>query len=100
MGLNIDSGALLAIKQVSIAGNSASKEKNTGFAHIRELEEEVNLLENLSHPNIVRYLGTTREEASLNILLEIVPGGSISSLLGKFGSFPKSIMIKKCCLHY
>ncbi|XP_028125961.1 mitogen-activated protein kinase kinase kinase NPK1-like [Camellia sinensis] len=90
MGLNIDSGALLAIKQVSIAGNSAAKEKTQ--AHIRELEEEVNLLENLSHPNIVRYLGTTREDALLNILLEIVPGGSISSLLGKFGSFPESVI--------
>ncbi|KAH7856061.1 hypothetical protein Vadar_032284 [Vaccinium darrowii] len=61
-------------------------------AHIRELEEEVNLLKNLSHPNIFRYLGTAREEDSLNILLEFVPGGSISSLLGKFGSFPEFIM--------
>ncbi|CAL5415863.1 unnamed protein product [Camellia sinensis] len=90
MGLNIDSGALLAIKQVSIAGNSAAKEKTQ--AHIRELEEEVNLLENLSHPHIVRYLGTTREDASLNTLLEIVPSGSISSLLGKFGSLPESVI--------
>ncbi|KAI3803278.1 hypothetical protein L1987_31428 [Smallanthus sonchifolius] len=60
------------------------------MAHIRELEEEVKLLKNLSHPNIVRYLGTGREESSLNIFLEFVPGGSISSLLGKFGSFPES----------
>lgn len=77
------------------------------------------LLKNLSHPNIVvsvlkflpcfaevvviayllivpmfdlqRYLGTAREDESLNILLEFVPGGSISSLLGKFGSFPESV---------
>ncbi|XP_058208495.1 mitogen-activated protein kinase kinase kinase NPK1-like isoform X2 [Rhododendron vialii] len=90
MGMNLDSGELLAIKQVSIAANSASKEKTQ--AHIRELEEEVNLLKNLSHPNIVRYLGTAREEESLNILLEFVPGGSISSLLGKFGSFPESVI--------
>lgn len=88
--------------------------------HIQELEEEVKLLKNLSHPNIVvsrimflyikchffywifwfslsvylacqRYLGTVREEETLNILLEFVPGGSISSLLGKFGSFPESV---------
>ncbi|KAH7842532.1 hypothetical protein Vadar_006465 [Vaccinium darrowii] len=90
MGMNLDSGELLAVKQVSIAANSASKEKTQ--AHIRELEEEVNLLKNLSHPNIVRYLGTAREEESLNILLEFVPGGSISSLLGKFGSFPESVI--------
>lgn len=90
MGMNLDSGELLAIKQVSIAANSASKEKTQ--AHIRELEEEVKLLKNLSHPNIVRYLGTAREDESLNILLEFVPGGSISSLLGKFGSFPESVI--------
>ncbi|KAK8704935.1 hypothetical protein V6N13_048547 [Hibiscus sabdariffa] len=89
MGMNLDSGELLAVKQVSIAAN-ASKEKTQ--AQIRELEEEVKLLQNLSHPNIVRYLGTAREDDSLNILLEFVPGGSISSLLGKFGSFPESVI--------
>ncbi|OVA06674.1 Protein kinase domain [Macleaya cordata] len=90
MGMNLDSGELLAVKQVLIAVNNASKEK--AQAHIRELEEEVKLLKNLSHPNIVRYLGTVREEDTLNILLEFVPGGSISSLLGKFGSFPEAVI--------
>ena len=42
-----------------------------------------------------RYLGTAREDESLNILLEFVPGGSISSLLGKFGSFPESVSVRK-----
>ncbi|WCJ43158.1 NPK1-related protein kinase 1 [Euphorbia peplus] len=90
MGMNLDSGELLAIKQVLIAANGASREK--AQAHIKELEEEVKLLKNLSHPNIVRYLGTVREEESLNILLEFVPGGSISSLLGKFGPFPEAVI--------
>ncbi|GJR43184.1 mitogen-activated protein kinase kinase kinase NPK1 [Tanacetum coccineum] len=119
MGMNLDSGELLAVKQVSVVVNVASKDKtqfiigsSSDFdliimeivelyidkyfecskAHIRELEEEVKLLKNLSHPNIVRYLGTAREEESLNIFLEFVPGGSISSLLGKFGSFPESVI--------
>ncbi|XP_015875145.2 mitogen-activated protein kinase kinase kinase ANP1 isoform X1 [Ziziphus jujuba] len=90
MGMNLDSGELLAVKQVLIAANTDSKEK--AQAHIKELEEEVKLLKNLSHPNIVRYLGTVREEETLNILLEFVPGGSISSLLGKFGSFPEAVV--------
>lgn len=89
MGMNLDSGELLAVKEVSIAANSASKKTQE---YIGELEKEVNLLKNLSHPNIVRYLGTAREEDSLYILLEFVPGGSISSLLGKFGSFPESVI--------
>ncbi|KAL3516091.1 hypothetical protein ACH5RR_022993 [Cinchona calisaya] len=90
MGMNLDSGELLAVKQVLIPANSASKDK--AQVYIQELEEEVKLLKNLSHPNIVRYLGTVREEESLNILLEFVPGGSISALLGKFGSFPESVI--------
>ncbi|XVF31324.1 hypothetical protein REPUB_Repub16aG0135900 [Reevesia pubescens] len=90
MGMNLDSGELLAVKEVLIAANSASKEK--AQAHVRELEEEVKLLKNLSHPNIVRYLGTVSEDETINILLEFVPGGSISSLLGKFGSFPEAVI--------
>lgn len=90
MGMNLDSGELLAVKQVLITASNATKEK--AQAHIRELEEEVKLLKTLSHPNIVRYLGTVREGDTLNILLEFVPGGSISSLLGKFGSFPEAVI--------
>ncbi|MED6218650.1 hypothetical protein PIB30_028491 [Stylosanthes scabra] len=90
VGMNLDSGELLAVKQVLIAASSASKEK--AQAHVKELEEEVKLLKDLKHPNIVRYLGTVREEDTLNILLEFVPGGSISSLLGKFGAFPEAVI--------
>ncbi|KAF3782156.1 Mitogen-activated protein kinase kinase kinase [Nymphaea thermarum] len=80
----------LAVKQVLIAANNVSKEK--AQFHIRELEEEVKVLKNLSHKNIVRYLGTAREDEALNIRMEFVPGGSISSLLGKFGSFPEPVI--------
>lgn len=90
MGMNLDSGELLAIKQVLIAANSSSKAK--AQSQIQELEEEVKLLRNLSHPNIVRYLGTAREDNALNILMEFVPGGSIASLLGKFGSFTEPVI--------
>ncbi|XP_002978306.2 mitogen-activated protein kinase kinase kinase 2 [Selaginella moellendorffii] len=92
MGMNLDSGELIAVKQVLIAASNFAKGKAQLSAHIRELEEEVKLLQNLSHPNIVRYLGTAREEEALNIFLEFVPGGSISSLLGKFGSFTEPVI--------
>lgn len=39
-----------------------------------------------------RTQGTEKTEDSLNIFLEYVPGGSIASLLAKFGSFKESVI--------
>lgn len=49
--------------------------------HIKALEAEVAVLQQLNHRNIVRYLGTERSDDTLNIFLEYVPGGSIASLI-------------------
>lgn len=51
MGMNLDSGELLAVKQVLLATNNTSKEKI--HEHLKGLEAEVAVLRNLSHPNIV-----------------------------------------------
>ncbi|KAJ1484947.1 hypothetical protein T484DRAFT_1795273, partial [Baffinella frigidus] len=55
----------------------------------------------LSHPNIVRYLGTecdTNEgvagggRARLNIFLEYVSGGSIQSLIASYGALDEPVV--------
>lgn len=45
---------------------------------------EIRLLQNLDHGNIVKYLDSIRSDDYLNIILEYVENGSLSSLLGKF----------------
>ncbi|PRW61141.1 mitogen-activated kinase kinase kinase NPK1 isoform X1 [Chlorella sorokiniana] len=90
VAMDNDTGELIAVKQVHVprgAANSKKVEEN-----VRSLEEEVQLLQQFDHPNIVRYLGTEKTEDSLNIFLEYVPGGSIASLLAKFGSFKESVI--------
>lgn len=53
MGMNLESGELLAVKEVAITANSASKKAQE---YIRELAKEVNPLKNLLYPNIVFFL--------------------------------------------
>ena len=45
---------------------------------VARLEREITLMRRLDHRNIVRYLGTARDEQFLFIFMEYVPGGSIA----------------------
>ena len=72
LGLNLQTGSLMAVKEVHYA-----KEHQQS---IDELSKEINLMRSLSHTNIVRYLGSVRENAAdctILIFTEWVPGGSI-----------------------
>ena len=69
LGLNVDTGELMAVKQM--AAEEVSRRE------LGALENEINLLRGLRHPNIVRYIGTEITASSLSIFLEYVPGGSL-----------------------
>jgi serine/threonine protein kinase len=58
------------------------------------LQKEIELMQELSHPNIVRYLGSEQKTDTLHIFMEFVSGGSIQSLLRKFGAFPEKVFSK------
>lgn len=74
-GLNVKTGATVAVKRVGLHG--IPKEELEG------IEMEINLLKNLSHPNIVKYIDAIRSDEYLNIVLEFVENGALSALLGK-----------------
>lgn len=51
------------------------------------LREEIALMQRFSHPNIVQYYGVLEdpEKQTINIFMEYVTGGTVSSYLKKFG---------------
>ena len=57
--LNLQTGGMVAIKEVVVRKKAAET--------ISELEHEIVLMAQLSHPNIVRYIGTSRTDAKLRI---------------------------------
>jgi len=92
LGLNGETGELMAVKKIPILTKSSADLEN----YLRNIQSEIAVLNNLRHENIVSYLGTkTTNEVDptgrsleyLNIFLEFVAGGSVASLLKRFGSF-------------
>ncbi|XP_040592976.1 mitogen-activated protein kinase kinase kinase 19 [Mesocricetus auratus] len=83
-------GQLIAVKQVALdISDKLATEKE-----YRKLQEEVDLLKALKHVNIVAYLGTCLEENTVSIFMEFVPGGSISSIINRFGPLPEMVFCK------
>ncbi|NXW54288.1 M3K19 kinase, partial [Eurystomus gularis] len=83
-------GQLIAVKQVVLgASDQLTTEKE-----YQKFHEEVDLLKTLKHVNIVTYLGTCLEDNILSIFMEFVPGGSISSIINRFGPLPEIVLRK------
>ncbi|KAG9451106.1 hypothetical protein H6P81_011071 [Aristolochia fimbriata] len=74
-----DDGFFFAVKEVSLL-DQGSKAQQCIF----QLEQEIALLSQFEHENIVQYLGTDKEEARLYIFLELVTQGSLASLYQKY----------------
>ena len=83
--LNLDNGEFMAVKQI-LGGDDSQIKKS-----IESLQREIELLKELDHDNIVRYLGYENKDNTFNVFLEYISGGSISSCLVKCGKFPENI---------
>lgn len=75
-------GMFFAVKEVSL-----SDQGKAGKQAIRQLEQEIALLSEIQHPNIVQYLGTERDDEKLYIFLELVSKGSLAHLYEKYVFF-------------
>jgi mitogen-activated protein kinase kinase kinase len=53
--------------------------------------QEISILQSLKHENIVQYLGSSITGYSFNIFLEYVAGGSIASIIDRFGPIKENL---------
>jgi len=89
MGLDLDTGKIIAIKQVKILNYI---DKDFVDVRLNSLKSEIELLRSFEHPNIVKYLGNESAGEFLNVFLEFVSGGSINSLLDLYKKFDEKLV--------
>lgn len=89
LGRNQD-GTRMAVKQVALMHQFSSKAE----AELKALENEVEMMKGLDHPNIIKYLGTERTDRCLFIFMEYISGGNLCSVIRKFKKrcLPESVV--------
>lgn len=92
LGMNADNGEVLAVKQVEINARLAGTDRDRIKEMVAALDQEIDTMQHLEHPNIVQYLGCERGETSISIYLEYISGGSVGSCLRKHGKFEESVV--------
>ncbi|KAL9639619.1 MAG: hypothetical protein Q9164_000813 [Protoblastenia rupestris] len=92
LGINLTTGDFLAVKQVEVNQKAAGDDKDKMKEMVSALDQEIDTMQHLEHPNIVQYLGCERKEYSISIFLEYISGGSVGSCLRKHGKFEESLV--------
>ncbi|XP_065873733.1 mitogen-activated protein kinase kinase kinase 3 [Euphorbia lathyris] len=87
LGFNSESGQMCAIKEVRVVSDD-----QTSKECLKQLNQEINLLSQLQHSNIVRYYGSELSDETLSVYLEFVSGGSIHKLLQEYGAFKEPVI--------
>jgi len=80
LAVDMDLHRTFAVKQIS------TSQSQTEVAALQELEREIAVMKKLSHPNLVRYLGTERTDDELYIAMEYVRGGALADLIKRIAA--------------
>jgi serine/threonine protein kinase len=85
MGVHCLTGETAAVKRVALRGMAQED--------IKDIEQEMELLQTLKHPNIMRCVDAIRDDEYLNIIFEYCENLALSSMIAKFGGqLPESLV--------
>jgi mitogen-activated protein kinase kinase kinase len=79
----LSSGEIIAVKQIDTEQIDPNKTKSV----YESVHKEVKLLRELEHINIVKFWATNMKSNYINIFMELVPGGTIETLVKQYGPF-------------
>ena len=84
--MDIKTKETVAIKQLSLEGISEDS--------LKSIMLEIDLLKNLNHKNIVKYIGSFRNRSHLYIILEFMENGALSKVIrsSEYGAFPEALV--------
>jgi len=85
--LNIETGQFLAVKHIRL--NELQNKSSVGLENFCH---EIEVYQKLEHEHIVPYIGAKQDGEDIYIYMEYMPGGSISSMLKQYGSFPEKVL--------
>lgn len=80
--IDVNTAQIVAIKEIPLSEISS----------VETVMREIELLKDLSHPNIVQYLGYVKTNDVFHIVLEYCENGSLAAILSKFGNFPENLL--------
>ncbi|CAJ1032121.1 putative Protein tyrosine kinase/Protein kinase domain containing protein [Leishmania shawi] len=80
----LTNGKLMAVKYVSVVSQSPEA--------LASVKAEVNMLRELSHPNIIRYFGAHTIQDTMLVFMEFAVGGSLTSIVRKFTHLTEPVM--------
>jgi len=79
-----ETGGFMAVKQIPISHLQEDQK--------RMIQQEVKLMEELNHPNIVRFFGSQRYPSHQIILMEYVAGQTLHHLIQEFGYLKEDLV--------
>ena len=82
--LDTETAQTVAIKQIDLYSIS--------IENISSIEGEINLLKNLDHPNIVKYIECIKTKSHINLILEYVENGSLHQMVKQSGKMGEHLV--------